>query len=520
MAETYTSRTLREILRIIASRFLGIVIIIAVVVGGVAVASIYAPRWYRSEVQLMATPSRMAGPLETTVTSMREQVSLFVATQREIVKSDYVLATALYLLDHPEIAPKESVKKDNGDAHKLDIKPEVIENYITEHSERLMQFEKRVSIVTPGGPDATFTQVFKIRVDWPEIRGPQGGIGSETTRREAADDCYKLANYLVRAYKSRYQELEEQRAQAATSFIKKTALVEARKMRDKAGEELSKYSERLGPNLMTVTGIIGLQGVDSGSSSQVTGLETDISDIDSKLAKFQAMKTAMEIELVKKDYSKIAVPDEIISANIAISALQQKITALKLSLNYLRPQYTEEYRPVVNTRQELAEAYVDMRNELVKQKERTDSSIAILDSMKKELESRLKYFQDRMTLLGSESIKYEQLQKEFYSAMRNYDVEQKQLFDAIRVEGLARNPILLSILDDPSRPNAEDPRRPVMWLNILIACAAGIVLALAYAFLADHFDHTLKSIDDAERYLGTPVVSSVPRLGRRIIRTR
>ena len=35
MAETYTSRTLRELLRIVAGRFLGMVIIIAIIVGAV-----------------------------------------------------------------------------------------------------------------------------------------------------------------------------------------------------------------------------------------------------------------------------------------------------------------------------------------------------------------------------------------------------------------------------------------------------------------------------------------------------
>ena len=99
MAETYTSRTLRELLRIVAGRFLGMVIIIAIIVGAVVAASLYAPKWYRSEIPLMATPSSLTSPLEGTTTSQREQVSLFVTTQREIILSDYVLASALMKLD-------------------------------------------------------------------------------------------------------------------------------------------------------------------------------------------------------------------------------------------------------------------------------------------------------------------------------------------------------------------------------------------------------------------------------------
>jgi capsular polysaccharide biosynthesis protein len=68
-------------------------------------------------------------------------------------------------------------------------------------------------------------------------------------------------------------------------------------------------------------------------------------------------------------------------------------------------------------------------------------------------------------------------------------------------------------------PHPDDPRRPVPWLNMLIAAVSGLILALVYAFVADHYDHTIKSIDDAERYLGVPVLGSVPKLGRHIIRT-
>ena len=53
---------------------------------------------------------------------------------------------------------------------------------------------------------------------------------------------------------------------------------------------------------------------------------------------------------------------------------------------------------------------------------------------------------------------------------------------------------------------------------VVYAGASGLVLALVYAFLADHFDHTIKGLDETERYLGTPVLASIPRLGRDIIR--
>ena len=56
-------------------------------------------------------------------------------------------------------------------------------------------------------------------------------------------------------------------------------------------------------------------------------------------------------------------------------------------------------------------------------------------------------------------------------------------------------------------------------MNMFIAVLGGLILSFVYAFLTDHFDHSIKGLDDAERYLGTPVLASVSKLGRRIIRS-
>ena len=69
-------------------------------------------------------------------------------------------------------------------------------------------------------------------------------------------------------------------------------------------------------------------------------------------------------------------------------------------------------------------------------------------------------------------------------------------------------------------PAASSPHRPIIWLNVVIGLLAGIVLALTYAFLADHFDHSVKGIGDVETHVGVPVLASIPRIRRRIIRAR
>jgi len=228
MAEGYAGRTLREITRIIAGRFIGMSILFIIVVGAAVAASLYTPKWYRADVQLMASPGRQISPLEDKASSMREQISLFVTTQREIIRSDTVLATALYMLDHPDVAPKKTARESNGNAHRLNIEDEEkiravrknISEMITKESKRLREFRERISVVTPGGPDATFSQTFTISVDWPEQRDKKDYFGqNEDTRIEGADTCQKLAEYLAFAYLYRYTELQTERAVETSKFL-------------------------------------------------------------------------------------------------------------------------------------------------------------------------------------------------------------------------------------------------------------------------------------------------------------
>ena len=95
-----------------------------------------------------------------------------------------------------------------------------------------------------------------------------------------------------------------------------------------------------------------------------------------------------------------------------------------------------------------------------------------------------------------------------------------RVVSATTAQELSNVAIMLTILGDPSRPDPDKPVSPVMLINLILAVVGGLILSLIYAFSADHFDHSFKSIDDAERYLGVPVLASVPKLGRRMIRAK
>lgn len=527
MAETYTGRTLREIVRIIASRFIGIVVIMVIVVGGVFVASNYAPKWYRSQVRMLAQPSW--DPIEVGSASVREQVSLFISAQREIVLSDYVLAASLMMLEKPaQYGPQgpASAASEMQDP-KLAFGEAEVEAWMKTSSnlDKVQQMRERVNFETPGGPDATFTQTFNIRVDWPETFGEETagwGKSTEETRARAAEQCFQLANYLVYAYRARYSQIYSARAGRVREFVESKSLKIAKDNYDTAVQDMKAFTERpdVSDDLLYLTNLVHGRGTETGPAVTATVLEQRIDRWESDLAEQVAIKESLDVELAKNDYSTIVVPDVVISANPSVNLIQQKMTDLKLQLNALTPKYTDDYQEVATLKKQLELGYINLHDELAKQRTRIMQQIARIQAGRNDAQQRLDTYKARMKELAPLAAEYKQLEDQVTATEEDFQREQTRALQTLQAQNIAEDPVLVSVIDDPTRPNPSDWRRPLIWMNVLVACAGGLVLALVYAFLADHFDHTIKGVDDAERYLGTPVVASVPKLGRGIIKAR
>lgn len=514
MAETYTNRTLREMVRIVASRFFGMVLIVAIVVAGVGAATYFAPRWYRSEVKLLAGPGIVGNPLEEQTTLLRDKVSLFTVTQREIVMSDYVLASAMLALQR--VAPQAGAAAATGA-----YSDQQVNDFVTRNGQLMRRVKKRVKVLTPGGPDVTFTRTFTIRVDWSErdVVSPAKG----DTRQAAASQAAQLAGHVKDAYLQRYTTLESQRAKDATKVLQEGALATARANLESASTAFREFVEtELKGDLLQVINMVGGRavGAETGDASLATRFRGEVNTIEARLAELTALKQAIDDELAKDDDAALVVPDAVTRGNPVMEKLQARVVEAKLSLNALEPRYTEAFQEIRNARAELAAARADLRAEMSKQSTRLQQEHSVLTARHKVLTAKVAEDRKRVDDLASKVARYTLLQQAVETAQQIYNEEQRRVVSAVTAERITREPLLVSVIDAPSRPDPLEPRRPIVWVNMLIAGVSGLVLALVYAFLADHFDHSIKSIDGAERYLGTPVLASVPKLGRGMIRTK
>jgi capsular polysaccharide biosynthesis protein len=63
-------------------------------------------------------------------------------------------------------------------------------------------------------------------------------------------------------------------------------------------------------------------------------------------------------------------------------------------------------------------------------------------------------------------------------------------------------------MEEAKAPGA--PIRPRKARTITITAVVGLLVGLALAVGIEYFDTTVKSTDDVERYLGLPVIATVP----------
>ena len=528
MADRYSSRTLREIVRVIASRFVTMVVIFVMVVTAVCVATYMAPRVYRSEAELRARPSGLASPVETRVTSMRDEVSLFVRTQRQIIKSDYVLATALMLLEGREPAwnpaeirnmsiPKE-IRKQISTTPLFSDKD--IDKYLTDNARYVSKARRRVAVVTPGGPDATFTQTWTIKVDWPEERA-KAGKKDMASRELAAQRAFELASHLTEAYLIRSTFLESRTTLQAKKLLIDEALGQATKYRSKASKALENFiAGELQGDLLHVINMIGKGGggIETGVASLTREFKGQLMTIEEKLAGMDAMQSALDIELARENPADLVVPDSILKSNPPIRKIVEKVVTLKLHLNSLLPKYTEQYQEIQHVRAELAGAQLDVKTELDKQRSRIAQEASVLTARQRTLARRISIDKQLLDALALKAVEYQRLQDDVATAQGIYEAETKRVVSATTASQLAEQPILVSLIDGPTRPSAVDPVGPNVMLSVVVSAVGGLILAFTLAFMGDYFDHSIKSTDDAERYLGTPVLASVPKLGRRAIK--
>jgi len=536
--DSYGTRSLREIVRILFSHLLMIIIIL--VIGGVGtwfVCENFAPRKYRSQVSLIYKRPANKNPVQSDVAGERA-LEVFVKAQQQILMSDLVLARAKVISEDSHL--REEWKKlqqawndarhsDSGSvteqlqatrdfltSKKVDGK---VDKLMKSNQQDLIDFRKSVKLETPGGEQVGMTETFQVTVDRP---------GKNT------DPSYLNAQYAADAvadmYIARYQELQNLQNEPGLRVMDEVVAT----YKQELDKRRKAYDDFIQANVEDITGLEQLlkSGAEQGLQIALSEIRKNDATLALELAKDQAIYEAIKKVLPEKVSEKgflgtlneeatarlvDAVASEFMSDDVTFVELSKNLANLKTKEAKVESQFLEDSKDVQYIKQQLVQVRKQMLGQIIARVHGLELRVASRLQQKARNEQLVHQFEKDQNKVHSKLVQYVWLKNEFDSAQKQLQRLEQDRIDAMTGELAAREVVSINKLDNASTPDKDKPVVPLTVIYTIVACAVSLLIGVTLAFLADHFDHTLRSTLDAERYLGVPVLGSVKRRGRRII---
>jgi len=191
--------------------------------------------------------------------------------------------------------------------------------------------------------------------------------------------------------------------------------------------------------------------------------------------------------------------------------------AVYVSFFVIDPVYEANATLYVISRQEAQQSTIQYNDMLVGQqlvkdyreivKSRTVTSQVIedldLDMSSKELAEKISVGSKNDTRIIEISVQDTDPDRASIIANKTCEVFMSKVKDLMKVENV-------EIVDNAISP--ETPVKPRPLLNIAIGMFLGLFVALGVIFLIEYLDDTIKNSEDVEKYLGLPVLGTIPDL--------
>jgi succinoglycan biosynthesis transport protein ExoP len=452
---------LREVARVLSARRFTVLLAFAVVVAGAAVATFTMPPLYRAKAVILVEgeqPNGSTGDLQVITQLISPARARSVETEAQILRSDSLWEKALQ---------GAGLKPQQMGGARVEIEPysetDLINVAVVARDKKLA---KRVA-------NSIVDTYLKLNLE--RVReATTGAVAFARDQLRSVDADLAKADAALTAYKEKAQvaSLSDQTTQAVQQLgvmdaERNDALAEARDARAKRIEWMGEL-KRMKP------------------TTQVdvrTGVNPEYDRLRSQIGQLEADRTALLSEY---------------------QPTSPKVTTLDARIADLRKRLAKEDPVIVQDRTEGRNpAYDDAR-----------SQVATLRAMEVGAEARSAALdkaigQKEMALaqLPEKARRLAQLQREVDSLTQT-QASLSAKYDELRIAASAKVPSA-RVIDPAIIQNEGQPVSPNKRLNLAVACILGLFLGIALAFAQEYLDDTVKTTDDVQHNLGTPVLGHI-----------
>lgn len=303
----------------------------------------------------------------------------------------------------------------------------------------------------------------------------------------------RLSARVVNAVVSNYLQLHEKSTERLTKELAQQVQEAKRELESSEAKKLQ-YARR--------NGLLYLQ-TDNGNSQNV--IDQRLRQIQDELTKAQADRYQKEsvYQLVQKgDYGSLPG----VFQDKLLQDLTVQVADLKRQYAQLSATFTDSYPKV----QQVKDQLTAMEKMLARERQRAAANITndYLAAVRREALLLRAYDRQKnaATLVAEKSNQYNILKRNAESDNQLYDSLLQKVKEASLVARIKANNITVV---DSAAPEFL-PVKPKILLNLALGLIVGLALGIGLAFLQEHLDTTLKTVEEVDRFLDVPALAMIP----------
>lgn len=312
-----------------------------------------------------------------------------------------------------------------------------------------------------------------------------------TVSYESSDP--RLSARVVNAVVAHYLQLHEKATEKFTKMLA-DQVHEARTELEKSEQKMTKYARKN-----------DLLYLDTNTGSSQNVVSERLRQIQDQLTQAQAdrYKKQSLYNLVQKgDYGSLPG----VFQDKLLQTLTEKVADLKSQYAQLASTFTDSYPKVKQVKSQLKAAELTLARE--RQRAAANITNDYLAAVRREtlLVQAYQKQKNAANRVAERSTQYNILKRNAESDNQLYENILQKVKEASLVARIKANNVNVI---DPAVPHFL-PIKPKIVFNLALGLILGLGLGIGIAFLQAHFDTTLKTVEEVDRFLGLPALAMIP----------
>ncbi len=197
--------------------------------------------------------------------------------------------------------------------------------------------------------------------------------------------------------------------------------------------------------------------------------------------------------------------------NPILENLRSEIVTAEIERANLLQSYKERHPKVKQTDVKIQTLRQNLATSITTLFKKLEADASVLRAKEATLADARAKFKNEAIEINAKRLEYSKLKGEVSSTEELYNLLFRQLKETSITGNLERNNIRIL---EPAR-TASDITEPLKREQILaFGAIIGLLLGIGLAFLFEYFDKTIKNPEDAEHYLGLPVLGTIPKIDK------